>query len=102
MTKPANGHVDHLAREEERAQQMRELDRNWKSGVDDQLSDLKFEMKALSEKFDAMSKAVTELTDVLNMGKGSKAALILTSQLFAAIAVVWGGLYAIKRWILGL
>lgn len=91
-----------MAERAAQATELRRIDALWKSNFEDRLDLVKQEVAALKGKLDEMSKAVNDLNSFLNMSKGAKGALMLLAQVIAASGIVAGGLWGIKKWILGL
>ena len=80
--------------------EIRRLEAMWKSDVDKKLDKLlKFMELSVTRERD-LSSSVAELNTILQAGKGGLTMLYLIAKVMGAAAVIAGGIYAVKKWII--
>jgi len=80
--------------------EMKIQDGRWKSDFDLRLSKIETRLSTLESATVDLASCVKELSDVLNVGKGSVSMLYLCAKMAISLAAIAGAIYGFKAWIL--
>ena len=81
-------------------EQLKQIDGRWKSDVDVKLHDIDARLKVLEAAIVDLVTSVKDLNEILVISKGGLSLLYLIAKVVAAIGIIAGGLYTLKKWLL--
>lgn len=81
-------------------QRIEEINVRWKSDVDRKLDAMQVQLDELRKVGASLTAQLTELNDILAIGKGGVSLTFFMAKMMGAIGVIVAAVYAVKTWIL--
>ena len=80
-------------------ERLKEIEARWKSDVDRKLDAMQVQLDELHKVGAALTAQLTELSEILAIGKGSVSLMFFMAKIMGAIGVIVASVYAVKAWI---